>query len=147
MIYRKLIKNVLFSQYYEMSKKINDFFNRKLPLGLSIALAMLVQLSSAVLLLLVGIALSDVVGKNIIWAYFVLLGWGVSFYQARRDYCTYDSLYDRSFFVYGGNNKTAILANALAYGTLTIVKNPMVFFRTIFILSISVWGGLVRSVF
>lgn len=127
MIYRKMIKNVLLSQYYENCEKVNEYFNRKVPIAISMLLTVLCQISGGMLLTLFGIAASSFIDGKFIYIYFMFIAWIQSLLQARRDYDMYKSIYDKSIFIYGYNNKTSILSNGLAYGILNIISNPMVF--------------------
>ena len=127
MLYRKMIKNAILNQYYANCISINEYFNRKVPLSVSVFLSAIFQMSGGVLLILLAITASDVVNGNIFITYFSVLALVQAFFQAKRDYKTFDSLYEQSMFVYGYHNRKAVTSNAIAYSMLNMVNNPMVF--------------------
>lgn len=122
-----MIKNAILSQYYENCISINEYFNRKVPFGIAVFLSIILQMSGGVLLILLAITASDVFNGNIFNIYFSMLALIQSFFQAKRDYKTFASLYEQSMFVYGYHNKKAIISNAIAYSVLNMVNNPMVY--------------------
>lgn len=127
MLYRKMIKNAILSQYYEKCMSINAYFNKEVPLVVSVLLSMMFQMSGGILLILLAIIASELFDGYLFFLYFSLLALLQSFFQSKRDFKTFDSLYERSMFVYGCQNRKAIVSNAVAYAVLNMVNNPMVF--------------------
>ncbi len=127
MLYRKMIKNAILSQYYENCMSINEYFNREVPLGISVLLSMMLQMSGGVLLILLAITASEIFDGYLFFLYFSILALLQSYFQSKRDFKTFDSLYEQSMFVYGYQNRKAIASNAVAYAVLNMVNNPMVF--------------------
>lgn len=127
MVYGKMIKNAFMSQYHANCNSINEYFKRKVPLSISVFLSVIFQISGGVLLVLLAITATDIFNGNIFIIYFSLLALVESFFQAKRDYKTFESLYEQSMFVYGHNHRKAVMSNAVAYSMLNIVNNPMVF--------------------
>ena len=122
-----MIKNAILSQYYENCMSINEYFNRKVPFSISVFLSIIIQMSGGVLLILLAITAADIFEGNIFSIYFSALALVESFFQAKRDYKTFASLYEQSMFVYGYHNRKAVVSNAVAYSVLNMVNNPMVF--------------------
>lgn len=122
-----MVKNSILSQYYANCISINQYFNRKVPFGISVLLSSILQMSGGVLLILLAITATDVLNGNIFGIYFSLLALVQCFFQAKRDYKTFASLYEQSMFVYGYHNRKAISSNSIAYSVLNMVNNPMVF--------------------
>lgn len=59
MLYRKMIKNAILSQYYEKCMSINAYFNKEVPLVVSVLLSMMFQMSGGILLILLAIIASE----------------------------------------------------------------------------------------
>lgn len=127
MIYLLTAKNILLSQFYESYKKITIYLNRKVPVGIGIFITVLFQISGSILLTLLGVECSKFIPGELIYLYFAFLAWVHSFMQAKKDYDTFSARYQRTIFVFGYNNKKAVLSGSLAYWLLDTVINPLVY--------------------
>ncbi|MCF0131019.1 MAG: hypothetical protein HUJ71_04790 [Pseudobutyrivibrio sp.] len=127
MLCLKMVKNVIMGHYYDNCMSINEYFNREIPLCISVLLSMMLQMSGGILLILLAIAASEIFDGYLFFLYFSALALLQSYFQSKRDFKTFDSLYEQTMFVYGYKNKAAIVTNAIAYSILNMVNNPMVF--------------------
>lgn len=131
-LFFKILKNTIMSQFYHNCVSIDKYFNRKIPVGISVFLTTIIQINGGVLLTLLAIVFSEMLDGIWFVLFFSFLALAQAFFQTQKDYRTFESLYEQSMFVYGYNNKKATATNAFAYSVLNIINNPAVFVPFLF---------------